>query len=187
MLFMRNEQRYTAGQKVLLSSVKWDKLSAEEKDLLRRCLLPRTKYLPRSDEEGREIALQMLDTEKYDAMFRLVEDICAQFGELTCGWARGDEIWELYYSLRRKSSLLCRIGLALNVFYLVIPLNHAECERFEAERDKFPRMEIQWNYDMAPLRNGQKYAMFDVSDPAVLPYLFRLLSYKQKPKQSCKN
>ena len=98
---MRNEQRYTAGQKVLLSSVKWDKLSAEEKDLLRRCLLPRTKYLPRSDEEGREIALQMLDTEKYDAMFRLVEDICAQFGELTCGWARGDEIWELYYSLRR--------------------------------------------------------------------------------------
>lgn len=184
---MRKEQRYTAGQQNLLARAKWKDLSVEEKDLLRWCLLPRKKYLPQSDDEGREIALQMLDTEKYDAMFRLVEDIRAQFGELTCGWVRGDEVWDLYYSLKRKGSLLCRIGLALDAFNLVVPLNKAERERFETERSTFPRMEVQWNYDMAAVRNGQKYVMFDVSDPAVFPWLFRLLSYKQKPMLLTKN
>ena len=70
---MRNERRYTEGQKILL---KFDraKLNDEERELLRRVLLPRTRYLLQTDEEGRELALQMLKEEKFCALFASTAD-----------------------------------------------------------------------------------------------------------------
>lgn len=180
---MRNERRYTEGQKILL---KFDraKLNDEERELLRRVLLPRTRYLPQTDEEGRELALQMLKEEKFCALFALLGEIRARYGELDCRWTRGDALWELYYSVKKGGEVLCRFGLCLDTFNLIISFGEEECARFERERDSFPRGAIQWTYDMAVAERGRKNLMFDTSDAKIFPYLFRLLAYKKKPSKN---
>ena len=178
---MRKERRYTEGQKNLLAFRQSD-LNAEERELLRRVLLPRTKYLPQTDAEGRELAKQMLLNEKYEALFALAEKIRERYGPLECRWARGDRLWDLYYSLRKGGTALCRFGICLDVFNLVLSFGRGECERFERERDTFPRDSIQWTCDMAVAENGRKNLMFDPTVPGILPQLFRLLDYKAKPR-----
>lgn len=180
---MRYERRYTEGQKALLS-IDQSKLNEEEKDLLRRVLLPRTRYLPQSDKEGRELALQMLQQEKYDAMFALVDALKERYGALECSWARGDRVWDLYYSVRKNGQVLCRFGICLNLFNLILSFGRAECEQFEKERDSFPRDMVQWTYDMSEAVNGRKHLMFDPAVPNILPQLFRLLSMKSEPGRS---
>ena len=71
---MRNERRYTEGQKLLLKFDR-EKLNDDERELLRRVLLPRTKYLPQTAEEGEALALQMLRREKYERMLSLIGKI----------------------------------------------------------------------------------------------------------------
>ena len=57
-------------------------------------------------------------------------------------------------------------------------------ERFEEERDSFPRGAVQWTYDMAVTEHGRKNLMFDPCEPGIRPYLFRLLDYKRNPLPS---
>lgn len=179
---MRYERRYTEGQKALLA-IDQSKLGAEERELLRRVLLPRTKYLPQSDEEGRELALQMLQQKKYDAMFTLVDEIRSRYGALECRWTRGDRLWDLFYSLRKNGKVLCRFGICLNLFNMILSFGRAECERFEKDRDSFPRDTIQWTFDMSATVNGRKCLMYDPTVPGIQPQLFRLLAIRNGQSQ----
>lgn len=77
----RKERRYTEGQKRLLAFDPQD-LDDDERELLRRVLLPRTKYLPQTDEEGKELALQMLKEEKFGKMLAFIEAIRSRYGEV---------------------------------------------------------------------------------------------------------
>ena len=177
---MRNERRYTEGQKILLKFDQ-EKLNDDERELLRRVLLPRTKYLPQTAEEGEALALQMLRREKYERMLSLIGKIEACYGRTECRWTRGDHLWDLYYSVRSGKDVLCRFGICLDVFNIILSFGQRECEQFERERDTFPRGMIQWTYDMAVFSNGRKNLMFDTADERILPYIFRLLAYKKKP------
>ena len=179
----RKERRYTEGQKRLLAFDPQD-LDDDERELLRRVLLPRTKYLPQTDEEGKELALQMLKEEKFGKMLAFIEAIRSRYGEVECRWTRGNHLWELFYSVRKGADVLCRFGICFNVFNLIITFGKKECERFEAERDSFPRCAVQWTYDMAVTEHGRKNLMFDPCEPGIRPYLFRLLDYKRKPLPS---
>lgn len=178
---MGKERRYTKGQKVLL---KFDRseLDEPEREVLRRVLLPRTKYLPCTDEEGRELALQMLKEEKYAAMLAMADEIRARYGELEFRWVRGEGFWDLFYSVRKNGTALCRFGLRFNLCELIVAFGKEECDQFERDRDMFPRGSVQWIYDMADVVRGSKTLMFDFTDPALRPYLFRLLAYKRKPE-----
>ena len=176
---MRKERRYTEGQENLLHKIGHTELDEQEQELLRRVLLPRKKYLPQSDAEGREIALQMLKEEKYNLLFSFIGELRARYGELDCRWTRGDRAWDLFYSVRSGGKVLCRFGLSFDTFDLIICFGKKECERFEKEREFYPRDLVQWPYDMAPMEQGRKNISFDISDPAIYSYLFRLLSYKK--------
>ena len=180
---MRRERRYTEGQKQLLS-IDQSALSDSERDLLRRVLLPRTKYLPQSDEEGRELAKQMLGETGYNALFAMAEEIRKRYGEIECGWTRGNGLWDLYYTVKKDGDALCRFGLRFNMFNLVISFGREECELFERERDIFPRDAVQWIFDTSAIERGRKILMFDITDPRIHPYLFRLLAYKKKPSDT---
>ena len=177
---MRKERRYTEGQQKLL---KFDPATLEEKEreLLRRVLLPRTKYLPQTDQEGRELAMQMLKKEKYDELFAMVGELCERYGELECRWTRGNRLWDLFYTVKKGGEVLCRFGLSLNVFHMIISFGREECERFERERDSFPRDAIQWTFDMAEVENGRKNLMFDISVSNIRRHIFQLLAYKRRP------
>lgn len=179
---MRKEQRYTEAQKRFL---KLDQsiMTEEEKDALRKLLLPRKRYLPESDAQGHELAADMLGREKYEEFLALVKKIKYVFGAEGC-WMRGDDLWELYYAIRMKDKTLCRIGISLDIFNLVLVFGRAECKKFELERDTYPRDEIQWTYDIARTEPKGKYMMFDTSSPITRRHLFRLLSYKMNPRRA---
>ena len=180
MQIMRNERRYTEGQKNLLA-LDQSKLDDGERELLRRVLLPRTKYLPASEGEATELALQMLKREKYEAMQAMIGEIRARYGAIECRWTRGNHMWDLIYSVKKNGNVLCRFGITLDVFNLILFFGKEDCERFERERDSFPRAEIQWTFDMAYSDNGRKVLNFSTRDPSVWPHLFRLLAYKKMP------
>ena len=177
---MRKERRYTEGQKHLLALDR-SVLDDAERELLRRVLLPRTKYLPQSDEEGRELALQMLKEEKFAAMMASADEIDARYGGVVCSWTRGSGMWALCYSVKKDGDLLCRFGMRLDLFNLIISFGRKECARFEQERDSYPSDPVQWIFDRSATERGRKELMLDVTDEKTKPYLFRLLAYKKQP------
>lgn len=177
---MRKEQRYTEAQKRFLK-LDQSTMTEEEKEAMRKLLLPRKSYLPESDVQGHELAKEMLGPQRYETFYALARQIEAIFGAKG-RWMRGDELWGLYYGIRRKDRTLCRVGISLDIFNLVIVFGRAECEKFERERDTYPRDEIQWTFDIARHETNGKYMMFDTSSPLTRLHLFRLLSYKMKPQ-----
>ena len=71
---MGNSERYTTAQKNLLK-IRIEDLSEAEKKVLRRALLPRKRYIPETEQEGFELARDMLDEEKYANFYALVGEI----------------------------------------------------------------------------------------------------------------
>lgn len=173
---MKNE-RYTEAQKSLLKGAPKD-LSGEERDFLRRMLLPRKRYLPQSEEEGCSLVRDIVGEQKLGCFCRVREEISARYGA-EGRWGAGDSRWRLFYRFSRGGRPFCSFGMDLNTLHLILPFGLRERETFERMRDTFSLLGICWTYDMIAVNGrGYKELKYDVSDPAIREELFRLLDIK---------
>ena len=101
---MKNE-RYTEAQKRLLKGAPKD-LSGEERDFLRRMLLPRKRYLPQSEEEGCSLVRDIVGEQKLGCFCRVREEISARYGA-EGRWGAGDSRWRLFYRFSRGGRPFC--------------------------------------------------------------------------------
>ena len=88
---MSNSERYTEAQKNLLKIDRSDLTDAENK-VLRRALLPRKRYVPETDQEGFEIARDMLGDDLYANFSALVGEIRSAY-HCTTRWAGANRWW----------------------------------------------------------------------------------------------
>lgn len=174
------ERPYTYGQKRLLK-VNRAKLDEKELDFLRICLLPRTKYLPDTEEERQRYAIEVVQEKTYAEMLALVAEIETRFGTDTRVWSAGDRMFRLFYRLKKNGRTFCAFALDHDKFYLAVYFNAEERARFEDVCDAFPRAEIRWTYDLCPVKaNGTKCVYFNLRDEKVKCAVFSVLAFKAK-------
>ncbi len=177
---MRNE-RYTDEQKLLLK-IDPKTYTQEEAYIMRRSLVPRKQYQPVSDEEGEQLARQILGEKEYSRFQKVCEDIRSRY-DAEGEWSAGDSRWRLFYRFHVKGKALCSIGMVLDLFELRFGFGKKEMERFERERNTFSKAGIQWTFDTVAEKNGRKTLSFDLRDTAYYEEVFRLLAFRMKPKE----
>ena len=177
---MGNSERYTTAQKNLLK-IRIEDLSEAEKKVLRRALLPRKRYIPETEQEGFELARDMLDEEKYANFYALVGEIRSAY-RCTARWMGGNRWWRQKYCFMCDKTPLCAIAVAVDQYKLQIEFGEKECRLFEMARASFPREEIQWIFDTAIWRNGKKLLQLDPENLVGFELLFRLLAIKRIPE-----
>ena len=175
------QARYTDAQKCFLA-LDPKKLTAEEHEMLRVLLLPRTNFLPDSDEECASLAREFLGEQLYSAMRSFCGVVRAYYDAEEC-WAKGDRYCKLYYRFRAGGKPLCSLGIRQNRIEVIIGFVRSDCIAFEKERQRFPRKEIQWTYDITNMINGTKRLAFPLTNADLYPHLLGLLAIKRKPNR----
>lgn len=176
-------ERYTEAQKKFIALRDKGKLSEEEQRQVRVLLLPRGNFLPETEEECFSLAKEYLGEELYIVFHDFLQEVARAY-DYSAEWSRGDRDASLYCRLKRGTKTLCALGILLDHFDIVFYLGKSECERFERERDLFPRGGVQWSYDIAPVTHIGKAVRLDGSDLSLRPFVFRLMSYKKSPDRS---
>ena len=171
--------RYTQGQKVFF---KLDKKKLTDEDLaqLHMLLLPRTAYLPATEEECAALAAEIIGEENFAKMTAFAKEVGSRFGTSGC-WGKGDKFCMLYYRLRAGGKTVCSLGMKPGRFFCILQYGKGECEKFEELRESFPRGAVQWTYDFANVVHGVRRLSFSMSDKEVLPHLMRLIAIKRNP------
>ncbi len=177
---MHEQERYTEGQRRLLR-IDRSTLTEEEKEQLRRALLPRKRFVPKTDEECFLLVAEFLGDAKYRAFRRLLEAILSRY---SCSqrWSAGGRDWRLLLRLYCGKQVLCSIGILEDRYFLLMDWGERECKRFEELRDTFPREEVQWTFDFFRLRNGVKHLQWDTEQEGWADYLFPLLAIGRLPE-----
>lgn len=173
--------RYTEAQKNFLK-LDPKTLTDEERAQLHLLLLPRTAYLPATDEECAALAEEILGKDCFGKMLNFARDIESRFDACGC-WSKGDKFCLLYYRLRASGKTICSLGLVPGKFLCVLQFGKSEMEKFEMLRNTFPRAEIQWTYDFANEIHGVKRLCFEMSDPSIFANLIRLIAIKRNPSR----
>ena len=161
------ERPYTEKQKRFMK-VKTKDFSKEELDFLRVMLLPRSKYLPETEEGCFAYAREIVKDELFEKLKALIAEIKGRFGIDECVWKEGDHYARLYYKMKKAGRTFCMFTLDYDRFFLAVYFNGKEREAFEAERENFPREIIQWPYDVCMVKaNGSKCVYFDIEEEKV--------------------
>lgn len=150
--------------------------------MLRRALLPRKRYIPETEQEGFDLARDMLDERKYANLYALVGEIRSAY-HCTTYWKGGSRWWRQKYCFVCDKMPLCAIAVAVDRYKLQIEFGERECRLFEMARSSFPREEIQWIFDTAVWCGGKKLLQLDPESLAGFELLFRLLAIKRLPDE----
>lgn len=172
------ERPYTYVQKKFLK-IDPKKLTEEEREVLRRVLLPRTRYLPDTDDECLAYAYELVQEPTYGKFLSFLHEIELRFGVKERTWSAGDRFARLYCRLKKNGRTFCAFALDADKFYLAVYFNAEERRRFEAVRNDFSREVIQWPYDFCPVRaNGIQCVYYHLQDDRVKEHIFSLLAFK---------
>lgn len=182
-----DERPYTPAQQKMMKVSK-KKLTEKDLDYLRTVLLPRSPYLPKTEEECFALAEEMLGKERYEKMCELLFAIEERFCTKELVWTGGDKIAELYCRVKRRGRTFCAFAITVNKYYLAVYFNAAERDLFEKEKTSFPVKEIRWPYNICGIRaNGVKRVLFDVMDEEIRPHIFPVLDLKVRAESRQKS
>lgn len=173
-----SERPYTEAQ-LRFIKVKKKEFTEKDFDFLRRMLLPRVKYLPDTEDECFALAQEILGEEKYAKMRALLAEVEERYQTEGRVWSAGDHFAKLYCRVKKFGRTFCAFNFLVEDLYLSVYFNAAERDRFEEERENFPRAEICWTYDIcATMANGIKCVRFNILDEVVCKHVFALLDFK---------
>lgn len=178
-----SERPYTEKQ-LRMIEVKKKLKTPKELDFLRRMLLPRTKYVPDTEEECRALAEEILTAERYTLFLALAKEIEERYAAKEHLWSAGEGKAKLVYRIKRGGRTFCAFLLEPDRFLLAVYFNAAERELFERMRASFDRTEIQWTYDItAVAANGVKRVVYDIESEEHRPYVYSLLDFKARAEK----
>lgn len=173
---MEKKERYTEGQKIFLK-LKKNSLTDEEKDMLRKLMLPRNHYFPDTAEECEELAHEILNPESYVHFYDFRAMLYEQYGD-SGEWCRGTKDIILFCRFRKGGKSLCSIAFRADSPELVITLGEKDCRVFEKYRRQFPRDGILWTYDYFSGGGRQRTLRYDLSERWLWPHYLRIIELK---------
>lgn len=173
--------RYTEGQEILRKlQAKGKRWTQEEEAVFERALLPRTVFLPDSEDECRALASAWLGEELTACMDRFLHELERVYGALDVHWVRGGMRRAMYLSVHSGGKPLCRLAVDYRILDLVIAFGAAECARFERARNAFPA-EVRWAFDFFPVERGVRTVRLDLAQEEMMPWIWQLLAVKRPP------